>query len=167
MGKELKSVEIVLENCETILIDRKYIGEIECDNIKKSISRRACNSISVVNTCETFAIQINNKLSENEDSTWIFGTLADEKRNPIERLISFNDITSICFKFVDEEDESEQIYVNWGGDSEYSNEYQKSYKNNFGDLFIVISKNKSIEDIFCVEKIEEENSRDFLWKMYQ
>lgn len=50
--KEVKSVELVLENLESIEVKREHIGMFHVSNLKRSISRNAINSISDYVTAE-------------------------------------------------------------------------------------------------------------------
>lgn len=42
---------------------------------------------------------------------------------------------------------------------------QKGYKNSFGDLFIVISKNEDIKEYFDINKIDTEDYLNFHYRM--
>lgn len=161
---EIKQLKLIFENCETITIDRKYIGALDIDNIKKSISRNACNSISSNLSCDSFVISINRKLPIEKLSSWTIGDVLEE-RNPLIRIQQYNDITGI--EVIYENDTSEYIFIQWGGDSDYSNEYQKVYVNDFEDVFIVIDKDNDLDYYFDMEEINNKDNINFMWSMYE
>ncbi len=165
MQEQISKVEIVLENCEMITIEGKHIGAFDLDDITYSISRIACNYIDEMYTCKNFSISIHTDSNSNKESKWTMGMLEDEQRNPLERIHKYNDITSIYVYFSNNE-VPKKFYVSWSGD-DYHNDYQKTYINKFGDLFIVISEENKLEDIFNLEEIEDEQYRKFIWSMYE
>lgn len=167
MQDEIKKIELVCENCEVITLEGKHIGDLDIDNIKSSIERIACNSIREINSCDSFSISIHRDADNiNRDETWIFGN-TDGDRSPLNRLLKYNDITSVCVYFTDKTKLPKDIYVPWNDEDDYSNTYQKAYINNFGDLFIVIDKNKLLEDIFKAEEMNNEKYMESTWFMYK
>jgi hypothetical protein len=164
MQEQIEKIELVLENCEVITVEGKHIGEFNCEDIKYSISRRACNYIGEMQICENFSMNIHRDCALNKKSEWTMGEL-DEERNPFERILKYDDITSVYIYFK-EMKEPKVIYPKCG-EGEYENEYQKSYINQFGDLFIVISKDKAFEDVFDKEEIEDKQAMDFIWRMFE
>lgn len=165
MQDEINKIEIVLENCEVITVDGKYIGDFSCEGIEHSISRVACNSIKESYTCKDFSMSIHRDCSLNDIEEWTLG-VSDIKRDPLKRINNYNDITSIYIYFTKDKENPKQIYVKWGGDSDYNNEYQKSYINKFGDLFIVVSEDLKLGDVFDMREIEDKNSINWIWRMY-
>lgn len=165
MQREIEKVEIVLENCEVITVVGKYIGDFSCEDIKHSISRIACNSINESYICKNFSMSIHRSCALNDNEEWTMGTI-DRKRNPLERINKYRDITSIYIYFSKDQENPKCIYVKWNDDCEWSNYYQKSYINRLGDLFIVISKDLKLEDVFDLEEIEDEDFMGFTWDMY-
>lgn len=156
---QIKSVQLALENCETIEIGKEDIGKFYVSDIKRSISRRAVNSISDSLSAEEVCIQISSKANCHKSfiSTWHDGEV-----KPFDRLMKHDDITALCINYQD--GKSEHIYVNWGGDSEYNNDYQSIAVNeNTGDLYLVISKKKNVGDYFKEDLIEEET---YVWELY-
>lgn len=163
---KLKEITLVLENCECITIDGKYIGDFLVEDIRTSIQRIACNAIDKMDVAYTFAIEIHkdaNKLHSEFDRKPIF-----------DRLISWDDITSIQFELFQDyvEDGQEPIvehydyYVHWTGESNQENDSQKSYISNVGNLYIVIADGKGIEAFFDKEAIDHEEHMDFHCCMY-
>lgn len=60
---------------------------------------------------------------------------------------------------------SEYYYVDWTGDSEYTNNAQKTYLSKEGNLYIVIAEGADIEDFYDLEEIENEDYMDFHFDM--
>lgn len=162
MQEEIKKIELCFENCELVTIDGKYIGEFNIDNIQRSIRRVACNYIQDALTCDHFSISIHREANKETDGGLFNDTLK------LNRIQKYNDIVSVCvYLNEDTEDERvERIYVKWR-DSDCDNEYQKSYMNDSGDLFIVIDKNSSLEDSFDLDEINDKADMDFVWSMYE
>lgn len=157
--KEVKSIELVLENCEMIEIKREHIGSFNLSNIRRSISRIAANSICDSLSAEDAFIQISSKA--NTINSYSF-TWDDNKILPFDRLTQHKDITAIEIHY--EDGSNEYIYVNWGGKSDYTNLYQTSKINQHtGDLYIAISEKYKVDDYFA-EEIEKENS--YVWDLY-
>lgn len=151
--KEVKSVELILENCEVIEIKREHIGVFHVLDIKKSISRDAINSINDYLEAEEIFIQISSKA--NNPSSYV-EDLHDGEITPFDRLMRYADITALNIKYQD--DSEEYIFVKWGGDSDYTNEYQSVATNEkTGDLYIVISEKENVESYFK-EYLQDENN---------
>ena len=132
--KNIKSIDIIFENCEYININSKDIIWLNFKNIEQEIHRVACNSISKI----TFANQIEIVLKKNIKTTdYIFS----EGYDGVQRLFMCNDITS--FTIIYEDNTEETIYVDWEDD--IHPEYNKNQEivNNNGYIFIGIGKNKS------------------------
>lgn len=169
---KLKYIEFVFENCDYIKIEGKYIGDFLVDNLSTSVKRIACNSIDNVNIANIIAIEIHKDANkgryqfDQEDSD-------DFQQMIFDRLTKYNDITSIQFELEEtyiEEGQAPCIkhydyYVDWTGDSEYTNEAQKTYLSKMGNLYIVIADGKKIEDFFELENIEDDEYMDFHFSM--
>jgi hypothetical protein len=168
--RNIAKVDIVLENCEYITLDAKYFGELLIDEIHEKVKRIACNAISKMVTADVIAIEI---FKEANDIKYCpFGQNGSSKI--FDRLTKYNDITSFTIYYekpVDDdkkkkkdkevEYDHEDIYVNWYGDSDNENESQISYISSQGNLYIIISKDKNIEDYFDYESIEDPEDMDF------
>ena len=169
--RNIAKVDIVLENCEYITLDAKYFGELFVDGIYEQIKRIACNSISNMKSAKEVAIEIFKEA--NEVDYCPFGQ--DEKVKIFDRLTQYNDITSLTFyyekknedddkkkkKNKETEYDKEDIYINWYGDSDNENESQISYISSQGNLYIVIAKDKNVEDFFDAVSIEDVEDMDF------
>lgn len=158
MDANIKSIELVLENCEDILIEGKHIGHFYLSDIRYSIQKVGRNTLKL-NTCRHLSISINREA----DAKYCWYDMESD-HTKFHRLGTFRDITSIRVNF--EDDTSEHYYVDWSND-EYTNQYQSNYRNKFGDLFIVIDKEKTIEDVFSMEQIENQKHNDYVWQSCQ
>ena len=167
---KLKEITFVLENCDHITIDGKYIGDFLVEDIRTSISRIACNAIDKMDVIHTFAIEIHKDANKER---YPFG-FKEDKELTFDRLVSYDDITSIDFKLIEDYVEEGQeptmehyhYYIYWTGEDDYTNESQKSYISNVGNLYIVIADGKNIEDFFDKEVIDDEEEVDFHCSMY-
>lgn len=167
---KLKQIEFAFENCESITIDGKYIGDFEVSNIKTSIERLASNSINELQIANKFAIEIH----KDADKEYHPFGMTDCNSTVFERINAYHDITHIYFDLYSENDngqESEtkhyQYCLIWGGDSDYNNDYQSNYLSKDGNLYIVVDSEKKIEDLFDIECIDNANEMDFKFSMYE
>lgn len=163
--KEVKRIDLNLENCQIITVDKKYIGEFLCDGIRTSIQRMACNLIGQTISCSTFCISIHHDFTSSKVQ-WVFGE-SNETHNPIKRIAAAPDIVSVTVYFEDDEANPVEIFVPWNDDDDNDNRYQKSYINEQGDLFVVISEKLEIEDVFNMAEINNPEYMEFAWKMYR
>lgn len=153
--KKLEKVEFALENCELIVIDGKHIGNFYVSDLKRHISKHY-NSIQHMQICEGFSIMINRKA----DVKYNVFDMEDEVGETFKRLSS-GDICSVRIAYNDGSDDD--FYVTWTGESDYLNEAQHAYINEFGDLFIEISKDGSIGKAF--EGWDIDSEMKLMWKM--
>lgn len=170
---KLDKVSFVLENCEIIEVDGKYIGDIQCKDIKEEFIRNACNSFDLIKYCNSFCIEIHNNANKEE---YPFG-IQDEslKFKVFDRLNNQKDITQIKLFWHDtyykdgkgfaKQLEPITYYLNWTGDSDYINESQKTYISECGNLYIVVDENKSIENCFILEDINNNDTMKFRFSM--
>lgn len=169
---KLKEITFVLENCDLITIDGKYIGNFVVEDIRTSIQRIACNSIDKMDVAHTLAIEIH-KDADKTHYAFGFGTEDYYKESVFDRIISYDDITSIQFELVDEYVEGNQeptvehynYFVDWTGESNQENNAQKSYISKVGNLYVVIADGKNIEDFFVKEDIDDNEYMDFVFSM--
>jgi len=166
---KLKTITFGLENCDYITIDGKYIGNFLVGDITTSIRRIACNAIGKMDVCNKFIIEIHKDANSPHRP---FEQL-DSKENVFDRLVKYNDITSISFDLINtyyEENQSLTVehydyYVSWIGDSDENNESQKSYISDEGNLYIVISEKQKIEDFFDYDEINDTDIIDLHFDM--
>lgn len=168
---KLRNITFIFENCDSITIDGKYVGYFLVDDIKTSISRIGCNAINRMDICHTFAIEIH-KDANKERYAFDQTHIESFKGMTFDRIKKYGDITSIQFELynayaqVGEEVsvENYDYYIEWTGDSEYTNASQKAYISNGGSLYITIGE-KDVEDYFDMEFINNETSVSFYFDM--
>ncbi|KAF6630583.1 hypothetical protein H6F38_14235 [Paenibacillus sp. EKM208P] len=158
--KKLKEVTFGLENCEALSIKGEYIGNFGVENIKSSI-RKHYNNISHFNVCDTFSMAINRGANKGY---YAFDTKDEHyKQNTFKRLTQ-GDIVSVDIIYDD--DTKDEFYVHWEGENDYLNEAQKTYISELGDLFIVVSKDETVESEFGHWNIDsEKGSMNTMWKI--
>ena len=169
---KLKYIEFVFENCDSIKIEGKYIGDFLVDNLETSIKRIACNSIDKIDVANTIAIEIH-KDANKERYQFDQDHIENFKQMTFDRFKEYGDITSIQFELEEDYVEEGQVpcreyydyYVDWTGDSEYTNEAQKTYLSKEGNLYIVIADGADIEEFFDLEEIEDGDYMDFHFSM--
>ena len=161
--KEVKSIELGFENCEIIEFPKNVLGDVIFDNFSFQVKRVASNSISKSNFVDTVVLEI---FKEGDVDYAPFG-FEDDKISKFKRVMAYRDITSVTIKY---EDDSEEFYWvdyhtindNLGEESDY----QKSYISDLGNLYVVIDKEKDIEDFFDKEEINDEDVISFRKEMY-
>lgn len=158
----VKSIELQFENCECLRLEKVlgyfYIGKIEIE-----VERIACNCIAEVTYANEIAIEIFNEVEKL--GTWI--TCWDNYDSKLQRIYQYNDIAHIVIVY---EDGTECSYcINYEEESSAlgaPNVNQKTYLSSLGNLYIVISPDKNIEDFFPKEDIEDKEMIDFRKRMY-
>lgn len=147
--RDVTKITIVFENCEYIDFVPQDFGTFLLDDITTSISRIACNSIAEMKHANTVALEIFDTKINTEYNPF---DIENEKQKVINRFAQCDDITSIIVEFNDNTKES--FYVAWGED-EYVNEFQKTQLGKNGNLYIVISKEETIENYFTAENMDD------------
>lgn len=153
----VKSIDIVFENCEVYTFPKEDIGYFEISDIREKISRCACNAIDKYKTtyCVNIEIFDTNRLQEDcIDSNVVADVFA--------RIVNHNDITQIHIHY--EDDTEEQYLVDYNELNEAlgaPNKNQKSYISDLGNLYIVISEKEKLEDVFNKEEINDKDVVDF------
>lgn len=155
--KNVKSIGFGFENCEYFSIDAKYFGAFQLSDINTRIQRVACNSISRMDLVDSVVMEI---FSEG-NGEYLSG-FGDEKVKFFDRIVAYNDITSITVIY---DDDSEETYwVNYKEEVEDQlgspNVYQQTEMNKFGDLYLVISP-KPMPHFFDDKVINDEDSISF------
>lgn len=137
----VKKIKLIFENCEVIDIT-KAVGDFSIEGISKGIHRVASNCVGSFITADFVKFQI---YGDGE-----FKNISFSDRPPFDRILTYNDITGIELTYND--DTIETIYPVFEG--EEINKYQttKEYK---GDIFIVISKDKSFDSVYSEEFMNE------------
>ena len=153
----VKSIDIVLENCEVYTFPKEDIGYFEISDIREKIFRCACNAISKYKTAYCVNIEIfdTNRLQEDcIDSNVVADVFA--------RIANHNDITQIHIHY--EDDTEEQYLVDYNELNEAlgaPNKNQKSYISDLGNLYLVISEKEKLEDVFNKEAINDKDVVNF------
>lgn len=166
MHDGLKTVTLTLENCETIEIPRKFIGEFEISGTGKKISRLGCNYIGAYETADFVMMEI---FKEADVRTRPFGFDDEDADSVFGRLTKYADVTHVGLEFDDgtkasyavDYDEGEQAGI-LGAD----NVNQKTYVSGLGNLYLLISKDAVLFDAFDRESIEDAEMTEFRKEMY-
>jgi hypothetical protein len=165
MSNGINKIELVLENCESLIIEGKYIGDFIIDNIKTTITRQGCNYIGKYQYCEDLALEISSIANTNYPVPW--GGMSD--CTLFQRLSNHRDITSIKV-YYDDIETPDVLYVEYEAEVENrlgsNNIHQKSYISGLDNLYIVISKDKNISSYFNLYDINNKESMDFKYQMY-
>ena len=162
MPNRIKKITFYTENCEAITVPGKYIGEFSVSEIKREITRVAMNAIQDCTMCD---------LS--------FG-IPELKTTVFDRLTEFDDITVIEFELVDDavyygKKDSDntntvkyQYQVNWDSKdmNDTVNRNQHSLVSKNGWLYIVISADSTVENIFDQEEINSPEYPELVTHLY-
>lgn len=153
---KLESVTLVLENCDSITINSKYINDFCVEDIKHSIFKFCSGDVKKMKTANHFALSINKEANVKRCAFGI-EDLRLEDESVFDRLIEYDDITQIEFDLVKdcEKDNNERhVYrLNWIGDDNSNNAAQKSLLDEHGNLYILVDKERDIEDCFPYVKL--------------
>lgn len=162
---KIKSIEFIFENTESIVIDSSNIGLFEIDGIKENIGRTALNYISSDKSFNHLAIQL------LEDAPYV--SYFEEYKSMFERF-KYNDITAVEVYYDNDDDESEKkhdvYYVENYKEDDYNSIGASNLNQKFvishGAMYIVISDDKDVYDVFEKEDIEDEKNIEYARKMY-
>ena len=150
----IKEITLVLENCEEITIDGKYIGDFHLGDIKFEISRIACNAINMMEVCHDFFIELH---ADANKVYYPFGVKDENETRVFDRLTRWNDITQIDIVLYDkyaENPESTEIkkhYLFHWSDDEMNNAYQSSKIAKTGWLYLCINQNRQVSDYLTAD----------------
>ena len=165
---KIENISFTFENCEYITVDGKYVGQFLAEDIKTYFQRIACNAINKMETIHTLVIEL------HKDANKPYSPFGDKEQGTVfDRINTYNDITSICFDLVEPYPEDKDCptcehydyYIHWTGDSDYSNASQKVYISDLGNLYLVISENKGVDDFFDKDYINNEEAMEFSFDM--
>ena len=145
---EVKSITLVLENCEEISISKEHIGSFYCKDITATIARIACNSIAKEQYCGEFYLEI------DKDADRPYSVFEIERDKTVFERLACPDITGISIKY--EDDTTEYCIMPWkdADRSGWSSAYQTSCVSKSGNMHICISRDKLIEDIVDCASID-------------
>lgn len=169
---KLKYIEFTFENCDSLTIDGKYIGEFLVNNLHKVIRRTASNSIDELNVAKTVVMEISKDANVER---YQFGQTdyEDFKQTVFDRLKEY-DITQISFVLEATEDEDSKTpiisyhysyFVDWVGGDQCINRAQSSYISKCGNLYLVIEENAGVEDYFNIDEIDDQEIMDINFSM--
>lgn len=137
---ELDRIEIVLENCECYEFPATDLGYFTLSDITTCIGRCAMNMVAKDLYVGTVIMEIfNNHRIQKYDFD------ANQNIDVFKRINDDKDITQICLHYIDGTEET--LFVDWGS-AEYTNPNQSSYINTCGWLYLVISKELIVNDVF-------------------
>ena len=150
--KEIKAIEFVFENCESVTIDSKHIGDFLIEGIETKIRRVAVNCIGEYTSCKRFEVAISKEADVEIES---YG----EKIRKLSRINDWDDVTSIFLKY--EDGSEKEISVPWIGEDDYNNEAQSSFIDKYGNLYLTINEEcQNVLGIYADDMVEQIN-RDF------
>lgn len=146
--KNIKAIEFVFENCECLTVDSKYIGDILIEGFETNVRRLGVNAIREYTSCERIDLIIYKDANTTSES---YG----DKYKVFDRILSWNDITSICLKY--EDDTEQEIYVPWEGENNYyynaNNKAQSSFVSD-EHLYLTINKDcQGVHDVYTDETV--------------
>ncbi len=156
--RNLQSIEFQFENCEYFSIDAKYIGAFYVGDIHHEISRIACNAICDMDVAHEFFAEIYG------EGNGIYSSCGDNL-DKFNRILSYDDITSITLKYDDGSDE--ELYLDYKEAEEEQNMVgadnvnQSSKKSSLGNLYIVVHRYKTVDSEFPDQEIEDADKVDF------
>ena len=160
--EDVKSIEVVFENCESFEIEAKYFGGVQFEDIRTSIARIACNAITKFQTAYSVVLEV---FSEGNIDYAPFGN--EEKQKMFDRITAHHDITQFIIHYDD--DITETYFVDYDEDGDTSlgapNKNQQTYLSALGNLYIVIEKDKNLFDFFDKNEIDSHDHVDFLKSM--
>ena len=142
---KISKIELILENLEVIIIDSEDIGGIDIVDIKTRIQRIACNSINKYKYSDTVAIEIH----KSANKLFNYFKIEGAEEYIFDRLTHNSDICTIEVHY-ENEDKIDLISVDYD-EQRGNNINQKSYIDERGNLCLVISKDKNIEDYFDID----------------
>lgn len=113
--KEIKSIDIVFENCECYSVPREGIEYFSVNNLKTNLTlTRNNDAISEMVSCDNFDLHLNKKgLKVHGDPAW------GEGKTLLKQRLEQNDISHVDIMFVD--DSHLYVAIPWGEDDEYFN----------------------------------------------
>ena len=146
MSKEdkifLKELEIVFENCDSVVISKDYISNLYLGDIIENIRMFHSNEVGNYRTVKDVYICILNKLKEEN-------LLTEFKENVWNKLIKGKDITQLYLIYSD--DSKEMFFVDWNENNESSNVYQSVTFDRFS-LIISINRQNRNKDLFISKR---------------
>ncbi len=140
---KIKKLTFILENCEVIEIDGKYVGDIGIKKIEERLRRIGIDKIMAEKICSEFYVEIHKDANQPfrpfnvGEPVMPFARLDDDADICTIEIECENNGVIITYKYV----------VKWTGKSNYYNELQDSFIGLNGNLYLKIGK-KKIEKYF-------------------
>ena len=159
----VKEICLVLENCDSITFPANVIGDFRIEKINEEVERIAINCIAKVIYANSIFIEI---YKDGNIEYAQFGFLEDQIKK-FERLKDSNDITSIEIKY--EDDTVDSYFVDYDESNDglgAPNINEKTYISSYGNLYIVIDKEKELKDFVNLEEIEDEKHMNYFHKIW-
>ena len=156
--KRIKAIEFIFENLECLTVDSKYIGDFSMEGFETKIMGAGVCTIREYTTCEKIDLVIYKDANITVES---YG----DKYKVFDRILSWNDITSICLKY--EDDIEREIYVPWYEENNpYNNKAQSSFISD-EHLYLTINKDcQNVHDIYTDETVEYLNKNYRIHKIF-
>ena len=156
--KKIKAIEFVFENLECLTVDSKYIGDFSMEGFETKIMGVGVCTIREYTTCEKIDLVI------YKDANITIESYGD-KYKVFDRILSWNDITSICLKY--EDDIEQEIYVPWDNENDYyDNKAQSSFISD-EHLYLTINKDcQNVHDIYTDETVGYLNKNYRIHKIF-
>jgi len=154
--KDIKNIELIFENCDSIAFNPEHLENIIMDDFKTRVHRCACNAIYKFDCANIIFIYIFKRANQTYQEFRMDGF----NRLMFDRITSANDITGIKLTYGLEDEE--EISVDWeDGSNEYENKNQISRITNRGDLKILICspdnpRYKEFKELFDNDEDPEE-----------
>lgn len=157
--KLIEKIDITFENCESITLPQKVLGECYLGDIKTEIYRVASNVISKVTYANEVALEIFFPEAEELGNK---SPLFDKNDTIFDRLMRHNDITHITLTYDD--NSIEEYCVNYIAENcnlGAQNLNQSTIVSQCGNIYIVISEIKDIKDYFNLETINDKELMNY------
>lgn len=152
---DIISIEFVFENCERFSIDAKYFASFYLGDIRGEFRRITHNAIVNMEIANVFYAGIFSEGNGDYDSC------GKTPRQKFDRLLAYNDITDIILRYDD--GTRRQFFTLYNGDE--VNAYQTVKRSALGNLYIVIQDEKTVDDIYPDDEINDEESISFTKEM--
>ena len=156
--KKIKAIEFGFENLECLTVDSKYIGDFSMEGFETKIMGAGVCTIREYTTCEKIDLVIYKDANITVES---YG----DKYKVFDRILNWNDITSICLKY--EDDIEQEIYVPWDNENDYyDNKAQSSFISD-EHLYLTINKDcQNVHDIYTDETVGYLNKNYRIHKIF-
>lgn len=154
MKKEVKALKMTFKNGETWTIDKEFIGDLWIKHISKSFGRIGDSELQEIFPCESLKVEIFPEADEVNSSDINLGGL---EMGMFDRAVKDPDIEKMDILYRDSENSDstdiiakETVYFPYEAiDSDrIDNAYQSSFVSQDNVLYIVIDKEKTVNDVY-------------------